>query len=427
MLSWNEPIFVAAAGLAVATLAGLVVGLERERAAAADARPRYAGVRTLALAGLLGGLAGLLGEVWGVAAPIAALLSVGALSVVAAWQTREHPGVTTEVAAVLVVALGVVATTRLPGIAPAARLGLVGAASLVVTGLLSLRGPLHQLARAVSRDEMLEVAQLGLLLLVALPLLPDIHLGPIKGLNPYEIGLMVALIAGIGLAGYLAVRVLGAGRGMALAGFLGGLVSSTAVTLGLAGQVKVRPELSRAAGRGIVLACVVMLPRQLLEVGVVAPSLLRKAAVPLAVMTAVGAVGALVTLLRDADPPAATEDRLQNPGSMREALKFGALYAVIVVVSGFALRWLGPEGLYVSSVLAGIADVDAITLSVGRLVGEGLDHRVAVRALTLAAITNTSVKMGMAWIVGGRQLGVAVLAGLGPMLLTGGLLAVFLP
>jgi uncharacterized membrane protein (DUF4010 family) len=143
-------------------------------------------------------------------------------------------------------------------------------------------------------------------------------------------------------------------------------------------------------------------------------------------MGAVGLAGAGVAFLQDSDPPAHTDDRLRNPGSMTEALKFGALYVAVVAISGEALRLLGPQGLYVSSVLAGIADVDAITLSVGRMVGDGLDQTIAARALTMASMTNTSLKLVMAAVVGGRPVGRAVALLLGPMVLAGGLALLFL-
>jgi uncharacterized membrane protein (DUF4010 family) len=414
-----------AAGLGVAAAAGLVVGMERERSGKDKEHRRFAGVRTLALVGLAGGLAGVLGGTLGAWVPVAYLLAIGALSVAASRMDAAHPGVTTEVSTLAVALMGVLATTELDGVQWTGRLGLVGASALVVTGLLSLRGPLHRLADAISPDEMLQVAQLGLLLLVVLPMLPDLDLWGIAGLNPHETGLMVALIAGIGFSGYLAVRLMGPGRGMALAGLMGGLVSSTAVTLGFAARCKEQPDLARAASRGIVLACAVMLPRQLLEVGVVAPGLLPRAAIPLGVMGAVGVLAAAATLLRNSDPPTLGDDRIRNPSSMGEALKFGALYAVVVAVSGQAHRWLGPEGLYVSSVLAGVADVDAITLSVGRLMAEGLDGAVAARALTLAAITNTLVKLGLAAVLGGRRLGLSVAVGLVPMVVAGAVAAWF--
>ncbi len=425
--AWGLPWAHALAGLVVATASGLVIGLERERSAQAREHRRFVGVRTLALIGLGGGMSGLLGSVWGLAIPIVFLLSVAGLSLGASLaDTDDPPGVTTEVSAFAVALMGLTATSPLPGIEPLVRFGLVGAVALLTMALLSLRGPLHRLAAAVSQDELVQVAQLGLLLLVALPILPDTDLWGIPGLNPRQTGMMVALIAGIGLAGYLAVRNMGPERGMAVAGLLGGLVSSTAVTLGFAGQCKDAPNLVRPASRGIVLACVVMLPRQLLEVGVVAPSLLPIVALPLGVMAVVGVLGAGAAFLQDSDPPAGSSDRLRNPGSMGEALKFGALYVAVVAISGEALRLLGPQGLYVSSVLAGVADVDAITLSVSHLVGEGLDHTVAARALTLASMTNTTLKLAMAAVVGGLQVGRAVGLLLAPMVVAGGIALLFL-
>lgn len=422
--AWSAPWAHALAGLGVATAAGFVVGLERERSAQDKDQQRFAGLRTLALVGLCGGVAGLLGTVWGVGVPLLFLFGVGGLSLLASW-TTDRRGVTTEVSTLAVALMGLTATTPLPDVPETMRYSLVGAAALITMALLSLKGPLHALARAATRDELVQVAQLGLLLLVALPLLPDVDLWGVRGLNPYETAMMVALIAGISLTGYLAVRRMGPGRGMAAAGMLGGLVSSTAVTLGFAGRCSDDPRLVGPASRGIVLACVIMFPRQLLEIGVVAPSLLGPAAIPLGVMTAVGLLAVGLTFRRQ-DSPSEGADRLKNPGSMAAGLKFGALYAVVVAASGEAHRLLGPEGLYVSAFLSGLADVDAITLSVGRLSAHDLETTVAVRALTLAALTNTVVKIGLASAVGGRALGKAVAWFLVPAVLAGGLTALLL-
>ncbi len=420
--STPDPWLIHLAGLGVATASGLVVGLERERSGAEADRHPFAGVRTLALAGLTGGVAGLLGSVWGVVLPLVVVAGI-TVAIVLAGRAQPvqggHTGVTTEISALLVTVLGVLSTTPLPGVPPGARLGLVGAAALVGMGMLTLRAPLHKLARTLSPDELVQVAQLGLLLLVALPVLPNRDLGPLPGVNPFEIGLMVTLIATISFAGYLAVRWLGPGRGLAWSGLLGGLVSSTAVTLGLSSQVRERPELARSAGLGIILACAIMLPRQLLELAVVSPTLLRHAALPLGVMGGLGGLATLLALRHRGNGTPPETDRLQNPGSMRAALQFGALYVVIRVVAEQATEWLGPSGLYVSALLAGIADVDAITLSIGRLAADGLDPTVATRALILATCVNTGVKAGLVFGVGGRRLGLTVLAGLGPMVAIG--------
>ncbi len=410
------------ATLGVAMAAGLLVGLERERAAARDDHPHFAGVRTLALFGLVGGLGGLLSTVLGPWVAVALVLAVVIVSVAGGRQDDAAggaAGVTTEAATLLVLSLGLLSTTPLPGLQLQERLSLVGAVTLVGTTLLTLRGPLHRFAGSISREEMLQTTQLGLLMLVVLPLLPDIELWGIGGLNPREVGWMVALIACIGFAGYVGVRLLGSRRGMALAGLLGGLVSSTAVTLGLSGRVATSPDLAQVAGRGIVLACVMMVPRQLLELIVVAPERWLTVARPLLAMTAVGVAGAALSWKQASGASSPDADRLRNPGSLGEALKFGLLYLVVIIVSDRALVWLGPGGLYASAVLAGLTDVDAITLMVGRRVAADLPPVVGSVAITLAACTNTIVKVSIAAVVGGRRLGTTVAIGLLPMVVVG--------
>lgn len=428
-------------GLAIATAIGLLIGLEREEP---DHHKRAAGIRTHALIGLLGGLGGLLTRPFGgwpllaVAAPAAAILLVG--------RVGRNKGITTEIAGLVVLTLGFVSTAHVPALEPTRRWTLAAAAAVIALALLSTRGPLHRLADRVSREDLYATVRLGVLLVIVLPLLPQEQVGPIPGLVPFEVGLMIALIAAIGFVAYIGVRMYGARRGLVVAGGLGGLASSTAVTLEFSRRVRRQPSLAAAAAPGVTLAAAAMVPRQLIEVAVVAPDLLWRAAIPIGALGVVALVATYVGYRfgggdarasagadedEDAredededegareddedDEDASPVDAVQNPSSLGSALKFGGIFVVVVALTELARENFGVTGLYLSALVGGLTDADAITLAVGRMWSGGdVEAGPAVTALVIGAGTNTLVKAAIGAVIGGPKLGLRLLAMLGP-------------
>ncbi|MGM0413210.1 MAG: MgtC/SapB family protein, partial [Pseudomonadota bacterium] len=241
---------------------------------------------------------------------------------------------------------------------------------------------------------------------VLLPLLPDRGYGPWDALNPHTLWWLVVLIAGLGFAGYVAVRVAGPGRGLLVTGLLGGLVSSTAVTLQLARLAPRGEGLYTVAAGAIVIACTTMFPRMAVEIGVVHPALLWQAALPLGLVTTAGVAGALwLWWRRRGDEVPGEGPQVTNPMELGPALQFAGLLAAVTLLAEAARRWLGDAGLYALAAASGIADVDAITLSLAGMAREDLAGEVAVRAMLLAALVNTVVKGAMAAAVGGAALG----------------------
>jgi uncharacterized membrane protein (DUF4010 family) len=402
-------------GIGVALGVGLLVGIEREQDQAAQELRRFGGVRTFGLISLLGALAGLLYPALGVA--IVLLVSAIVATALIGTALTEHRqeskprGLTTEMGALVVLFLGLLATTPIADVTVVQRWGLCAVLALATMSLLSMRQPLHELATRIASADLYATAKLGVLLLVVLPLLPNRQVGPIQHINPFEIGLLVTLIAGIGFIGYAAVRVMGTRKGMNLTAAVGGLVSSTAVTLNFAGRTREDPTLTPYAAVGIGLASTIMYPRMLLEIGVVNPSLVAPASVVLAPMAIAGVAWAALGAFRGrgaAPEPGGPEVVLRNPFSLSQALQFAAIYVVILVMSDYAVRWLGTSGLYISAVLAGATDVDAITLSISRLHREGLATGPALVALLLAATSNAVVKLVLATTLGSRALGLRV-------------------
>src|SRR5690606_4940324 len=299
----------------------------------------------------------------------------------------------------------------------------VGAGATVVLGLLALKRTLHEFVRRVSKDDVLATAKLLLLSEVILPILPDRDVGPWGALNPRGIGLLVVLISAIGFAGYVAIRVFGASKGLGLTGLLGGLASSTAVTLTFSGRAKQSPELVTACAAAIVLASATMFPRVAIELSAVSPELALAAAWPLGIAAAVGmAAGGLLFLQLSTERGAAVQEplALKNPLTLSSALKFALLFTGVLLVSKAAQTYFDEAGVLLSAVVAGLAGVDARSLRVARLHAEGaLELDTAVAAVGTAVATNTVSKTAVALVLGGPALAWRVGLAMGAALLAG--------
>jgi uncharacterized membrane protein (DUF4010 family) len=262
----------------------------------------------------------------------------------------------------------------------------------------------------------------AMLAVIVLPLLPDKGYGPYGGVvNPFHVGLMVVLIAGVSFIGYVAVRALGPGRGMGITGLLGGLASSTAVTLSLSGRAKQDPGAAGPYALGIVLASAVMAARVIGEVAVVNPALMPAVAAPVGAMAVAGTLAALLLRGRSSAPaPGSETPKFSNPFELSSALKLGAVFVGVLVLSKAAQTHFGSSGTYLAALLAGLTDVDAVTLSMARMEREGLPRAEAVTAILLAVGANTLVKAGMTVALGGWALGRRALPAFLAMLVAGG-------
>jgi len=255
---------------------------------------------------------------------------------------------------------------------------------------------------------------------IVLPLLPDRTYGPLDVLNPFDVGRLMVLISVLSFVGYAGIRLLGPRRGLGLTGVVGGLVSSTAVTLSMSGRARERPEIAGSAALAVVLASTIMFPRIFAIVAVVNPALQAAVAWPLALATAAGLLSSLVLWLRSrrgAHEGAAVV--FTNPFELGRALWFALLFVVVLLGSKAAALYLGTAGTYAAGVLAGSTDVDAITLSMARLAGAEVPARVAATTIFLGAAANTVVKGGMAAVIGGWPFGRRVLVAMGAMLAAG--------
>src|SRR5262244_3619702 len=379
--------FSAAIGL------GLLLGLERERKR--DAELLFGGVRTFALIALLGALGAYvareLNEGWLV---LAAFVAVGALVVVSYITTaaRGELGITTEISALLAFIVGALCGWD--------RVGVASVATVVCLLLLTLKDYLHRLARRVELEDVEATLKFAVISVIILPLLPNETFGPapLNVINPYKIWLMVVLIAGLNFLGYVLVKVLGNEHGLFVTGILGGLVSSTAVTLSFSQRSRQEPAMSAAFVLAITVAWTIMFVRVVVMVGLANPSLAAILSLPLGLMAVTGMVVSLVLWRHSRSRETGVVTTGANPFELGEAIKFGLFFGVVAKA---AEVYLGETGLYLAGAVAGLTDVDAISLSMANLAtADGESLKIAARTIVVAVLSNTLAKTGMAVFLG---------------------------
>lgn len=410
-------LYEAAGSFGLVLAVGFLIGLQREQTMAVEKGGRglfVGGIRTFPLVALAGAVSTLLARAYGAWIVAVSLAALGALVAIAYFddvRKGRDRGLTSEAAFVVTFLLGALAMS--PDVLKESRLLIVAGLGVAATALLSMKDALHEWAAKISKDDLYATVKFLVVAVIVLPLLPP---EPVWEISPRKVGITITLIAGLGFAGYVAFRVFGAGRGLALTGLLGGLVSSTAVTLSMAGRAKEHPELAPACAAGAALAWTVMFARVLVVVAVVHLGLAKALAIPLLAAAAAGVACSLRMYrgLRQ-DPAGGKTVVLTNPFSLWSAVKFGALLTAVLVASKLAVDWLGAAGLVAIAAIAGTTDVDAVSLSAAKLAGDPLLFGAAVLSILVACASNTIVKGAMAWIIGGPGLGRRLLPVAGAM------------
>ncbi len=392
----DEPL---ALRFAVALGLGMLIGLERERAKGEEGG---AGVRTFALIALAGAIAGYLQDKLGLEwLALAIFVAVGALLISSYVLTGLHgdTGITTEVSALLAFLLGLLCAHG--------QLQMAAWVAVAMALMLALKGWLHRLARRIDASDVEATLKFAIVTLIILPLVPDRNYGPVPldVLNPYKVWLMVVLISGLNFMSYLLIKIVGTEHGIGIAGLLGGLASSTAVTLGFSQRSRQPGADASALALGIVLAWTVMFFRVVIMTGLISGQLgLRLAgAMGALCLVSLGACYWLWRRRRAKERGEVTPG--QNPFELDEAIKFGLLFGVVVFVAKAAQVYLGEAGLYLAAGIAGLTDVDAITLAMADLArSDAQNLNVAARAIVIAALANTLVKSGLAASLGSPEL-----------------------
>lgn len=390
--------------LGIALAIGLLIGLERgwNMRDKADGM-RVAGLRTYGLLSLLGALWGILAQKGG--AELIGLAYLGlTLILLAAYRgnlkTFDNHSITSTIASLVTFSLGALIVYG--------HSMLAAASAVVMTSLLGFKPVLHQWVSKLDQEEIYATLKLLLISVVVLPVLPNQTYGPWEAFNPYHIWWMVVLIAGIAYMGYFAIKLVGNRHGPILTGLFGGLVSSTAVTLNLSRLARQYPGMQNALAAGILMACATMFSRILLVLSILNPGLFQMLWQALTAMAVLTYLMAFLFWLKAADFQSQSEMVLENPFQIGMALKFGLLLLLVMLLAKVLKFYFGDMGTYVLAAISGVADVDAITLSMAHMSKTPSELNMAAYAILIAVFVNTAFKSMLSWIVGDKRLVIRV-------------------
>jgi uncharacterized membrane protein (DUF4010 family) len=405
--------FITLQKFAISLVLGALVGVERQFSRVETALSSI-GLRTFIFLSLLGTTSALISDKVGMlffAVAFAGVFSMIGISFLVVTRRSSDVGMTTDVAALLVFLIG--------GLVWWGMKELAIALAVAVTVFLSLKETLHDWAHRISREDISAALKFAIITFIILPVLPNKVFGPFDALNPHEIWLIVVLISGIGFVGYILLKQFGPSRGIGMVGILGGLISSTAVTLAFSRRSKQEYAVLPAFSMAIVVASTVMFPRVAFEVWVVNRSIIPKLLAPMVILTAVGGIFSLWYYLRVRHQLQSEPIKFRNPLDFSMALKFGILYAIILFVAQVARHYTGNSGLMVVSALSGVTHIDAIVLSMARMAKIDISIDTATRGIVLATLSNTFFKGALIWILGSPRIRYWVTGALGSILVAG--------
>lgn len=385
--------------LLVAVGIGAVIGLERQYNAMKENSHGFSGIRTFIFHSIFGFIAGIFYFLLSPWIYAALFLGLVVLTTVSYWQTalQGDRGMTTELSSLLTFLLGSLALYGL------IEISLMLTVILVV--ILSSKFRLKAMVGKITADELYAFIRFVVLALLIFPFLPDQTFGPYAVLNPREIGWVVLLTSGLGFFGYMLIKFIGENKGILLSGILGGLVSSTAVTWVFAQKSKENPNLSASCATAILAASSIMFTRVLVWTFIFNNTLFQSLFLTFSAifLTTLG-VTLYTFSLQKKEVSSSNELPLKKPLDLKSALVFGALYMVILLAVSYANENLGNSGILISSAIAGISDIDAITISVAKLSGNPLSINLAGMAILIASISNTLIKMGIGIYAGSPSL-----------------------
>jgi len=400
--------------LLVAVGIGFVLGFEREHDSIAKREEIFAGVRTFVFVVLFGFLITFLSLYFTSWVLISGLIGTATIVVVSYWisANKGQIGGTTEFAILIAFVLGCLTF-----------LGFVEvslAVTVVVLVFLSLKVKLKSIVGRITESEMFAFIQFVVLALLIFPFLPNTTLDVYEVFNPRELGWVILLTSGLGFVGYLLMKFLGSDRGILFTGIIGGLVSSTVVTWVFSKKSKEVPQLSGNCAVAILAASTIMVVRVFVWVLIFKQSLLSDLMLPILVIFLTGFGIVLYYYNKQkSNPNSRTELPLGDPLNLREAIFFGVLYTGVLFLVSYANSRFGTKGIFVSSAIAGLTDIDAITISMSKLGGEAISILTAQNAILIATLCNTIVKIGIALWAGSKALRRHIVIGYGLIFLAG--------
>lgn len=369
---------------------GLIIGLEREYAAKKEEQQSFVGIRTLVFVSLLGFLGGMTFFILSPLVYVLIFIAVVSLTGISYYITSSKGdiGTTTEFSTLLVFILGTLSFLGFIEICL-----MVTVVTLVI---LSSKFRLHFIVGNISVEEFYDFVRFVVITLLIFPFLPDETYGPFDVLNPREIGLVIILTSGLGFFGYILIKFLGTNKGILLGGILGGLVSSTALTWVFAKKSKENNGIAHPSATAILAASSIMFIRVLLWTYIFNKTLFQKILIAFLVVFIVGIAVTLYFYLKQRSQKVDDTDMpMGKPLDLKGAFSFGLIYTLILLVVSYANDQLGNKGLMLSSGIAGLTDIDAITITVSKLTGLNFDLNHAAKAIILATGSNTLVKMGI--------------------------------
>ena len=370
---------------------GAFLGTEREISKSRSGE-KVAGVRTFALITLLGTILAHLSEDY----PYVLLVGASGflfLIIAGYWKIGIlDVGITTEVGAIMALFIGVLCNEER---------GVAVILTILVGFILAIKKSAHRLIQKISDEELMDTLKFAIIALVILPVLPREPIDPFQVLNPYNLWLLVVFISGIGFVGYFLIRIFGTQAGTGLTGIMGGLVSSTAVTVTMSHRSRQISSILFPALFAATMANSMMYLRIVVEVFVVNQELITEVWIPMVAMMMTGLVATSYFWMKQT--PQKVDVKVRDPFTLLPALKFGGFFAVVLLVSKGASLYLGEIGIYATSLFSGLADVDAVTLSMATLAGTEVSKHVAVDAIILAAISNTITKTAIAVLFGSQE------------------------
>lgn len=394
----NELIGSYILGVLVSLGLGLILGLEREFDKLKQEQS-VAGIRTFPIVTIIGFSMGSLKEYF---SPWLAIVGLGAFIMImgiyqlSRAQTEGSKGLTTKLALIATFVLGLMVSAEHYRDA-------VATAVIIVT-LLSLKASFRSVISNITSEELFAFIKFSIIALLILPFLPNSDYGLEKLLNPFEIGSIIVIVSLLNFIGYFLVKFVGAKRGILFTAVLGGLISSTAVSWSYATRSKESPELSSKYAAGISIASAIMFPRLVLLAYIFNAKILWYLALPFAILGLICLIVAL-TLIKKDSSKMNTEIKLGNPLNILNAIGFGVLFVVISYAVFYANRFFGESGLYYSALIAGLADTDAITISMAKFSLEGEKLRLAANVILAATLSNMLVKLAITFFKGSRMTG----------------------
>ncbi|MDF4204318.1 MgtC/SapB family protein [Maribacter sp. SA7] len=385
-------------GVLISLGIGLILGLEREYNNLKEDKG-FAGIRAFPIVAILGFTLGSLTEIYSTWLPI---IGLGTFIFFLGFNhlykeiVEYERSFTTNIALIATLVLGLMVSADYYRNA-------VATAVIIVT-LLSLKTRFHTVIRNITSDELFGLIKFSIIALLILPFLPNNNYGPNELINPFEIGSIIVIVSFLNFIGYFLVKFVGSKKGILLTAILGGLISSTAVTWSYASRSVESPELSRKYAAGIIIASAIMFPRLALLVYIFNTALFKYVAIPFAIFSILCLTVSLLLIREDTNKPD-TNIKLGNPMNLLNAIWFGVIYVVILFAVFYSNKFFGESGLYYSALIAGLADTDAITISLAKFASDAEKIKLASSVIVTAVMSNMLVKLGISVFKGSKITG----------------------